>query len=356
MSITFANGTAYEQVPYTGPTLASGSFTLACRVKPAATASEQFMTLDMTGGSYAQLFIDNHGGAGPNNFAGFVTNDAFTIFAQATDPGVVSVGTWYHVAMTWDTTTTRLYVNGVLVNSVTPAATTRTGNWLNWQAVSDMSGSVQDAVIYNAALSADDIMQLYRARMPLRRTNLVEWLPMLTAPGLTDLSGVGGNANLNGTAPTAGPDDAAIPWGVGISPQAFRLAPTTPISASGTQLQTGSANVTSAKAVVASGTQLQTGAANAGLSKDLVASGTQLQTGSVTVTGGSIAVTASGTQLQTGSVATTLSEAVVASGTQLQTGSVIVTGGSSAPPATPTNGGQGRRFGNRLMPAFSRRG
>lgn len=384
MSILFAGGTSYQLVPWSGPTIASGNFTVAMRLY-ATTATllsdQQMFFLDTSGGATAVLFIDDHGGAGPKNWAGFVTNDAFSIFAQATDPSTLTLNTWYHVAMTWDGTSTRLYVNGALVATNTPAATTRTGNWSNWGAPGNFDGAVQDVVTYNAALTVDEIMQLYRARMPLRRTNLVMWLPMLTAPGLDNLSGVGVNAALSGGAPGAGNDLAAVPWGVGISPQAFRLAPLLAISASGSQLETGNVTVTLSKSAASSGSQLETGLVTAGLTKDVgLATGSALQTGLVNVTGGSVFLngaasgsqlqtgtvtvtlakdaSASGSQLQTGSVTTTETKQVVASGSQVEGGFVSVTGGSSGGGGSSNVvvfGGSGRRFGNRLMPALVRR-
>jgi len=382
MSVLYANGTASQLVPWSGPTIASGNFTFAMRVYATAAtllSDQEMCFLDTSGGATATMFIDDHGGAGPRNWASLVTDDAHSIFSEASDPSTLSLSTWYHLAMTWDGTSNRLYVNGALVNTNTPAALTRAGNWLNWAAPSNFQGAMQDVVTYNATLTADEIMQLYRARMPLRRANLVKWEPRFTNPGTDDLSGVGVSSAISGTAPTAGNDLAAIPWGVGISPQAFRLAPLTAITAHGDQLETGLVDVGLSKSAASSGSQLETGLVTAGLTKDVgIATGSALQTGIVNVTGGSVFLNgaASGSQLQTGAVAVTLTKDASAAGSQLQTataattetaqvvaggsqtenGFVSVTGGTSGSVVGGQNGGQGRRFGNRLMPGLMRRG
>ena len=261
MSIAFANGDSYQLVPWSGPTVASGNLTWAMRVFATATtlASDQQMAfLDTSGGATCVLFIDDHAGAGPRNWAAFVTNDAFTIFAQATDPSALTLNTWYHVAMTWDGTSTRLYVNGVLVNTNTPAATTRTGNWSNWGAPSNFQGSMQDVVTYNAALSVDEIKQLYRSRIPQRRANLVMHMPYITAPGLGNYSGVGNNVVYSGGgSPALGDETAGIPWGTPDSSVVIKKAAVNTAALAGNTLETG----TMLAALAVSGNQLETGSA-----------------------------------------------------------------------------------------------
>jgi hypothetical protein len=341
-------------------------------------SDQQVLNLDTSGGATVVMFIDDNGGAGPRKWAGFVTNDAFTIFAQATDPSTLSLNTWYHVALSWDTTSVRLYINGALVATTTPAATTRTGNWSNWVAPENFGGAMQDIVAYNAALTVDEIFQLYKARTPVRRTNLVMWLPMFIDRGLDNFSGVGSNVVLNGAAPTAGDESAAVPWGVGITGQPTRLAPLTAITAHGDQLETGLVDVGLSKSAASAGSQLETGLVTAGLTKDVgAATGSAVQTGLVNVTGGSAFLngaasgaqlqtglvtvtlskdaTATGSALQTASAATTETALVVAAGTQRESGLVTVTGGTPATAPPTSNGGQGRRFGTRTIPALMRR-
>lgn len=351
MSITFATGTDYRLVPWTGAAVASGSFTVACRVFPTTIAStETYIILDTSGGATAQMFIDTSAGAGPNNFAMTVSNDAFTIFAEARSPNVVTASVWKHLAATWDGTSVRLYEDGVLVATNTPAATTRAGNWQNWLSPSVLNGSIQDCVGYNAALNADEIMQLYRARMPLRRTNIQVWVPMLTAPGTDNLSGVGPNLILNGSAPTAGPDSAAIPWGVGISPQAFRLQTITTLTANDVE----TARLSAAALVVANDIETATLTA-AAAAATLDTETATLNAAALLTAGGVVSASVSIATGLTANGAASAQMTAVASlvASDVETASMASSGGGAA---GGTNGGQGRRFGNRLMPAFSRRG
>ncbi|HVV25625.1 MAG TPA: LamG domain-containing protein, partial [Candidatus Saccharimonadales bacterium] len=82
--------------------------------------------------------------------------------------GLYSTNTWYHLVMVWTGSQLQLYVNGALNYSVTP-----TGN--NWRSSTMtiigqdgtssanhyLQGSVADVRLYNRALSASDITDLY---------------------------------------------------------------------------------------------------------------------------------------------------------------------------------------------------
>ncbi len=78
----------------------------------------------------------------------------------------LTTGTWYFVAMTFDGTTHRTYVNGVLEASETEAGSIPSGsNALiiasNSGSSNFFSGKVDEARIYNRALSPDEVKTLY---------------------------------------------------------------------------------------------------------------------------------------------------------------------------------------------------
>ncbi|MGH7255973.1 MAG: LamG domain-containing protein, partial [Nitrospirales bacterium] len=81
--------------------------------------------------------------------------------------GHYDVGTWTHAVGTYDGTTERLYINGVLSNSFDAAVpglpqedASVIGYWPS--AVSDFfNGRVDDVRIYNRALTDDEIKRLY---------------------------------------------------------------------------------------------------------------------------------------------------------------------------------------------------
>ena len=75
----------------------------------------------------------------------------------------ISTGTWYHVASTWDGTTRKLFVNGVLKRSDTPGANNATAaNFhIGKTCCSEFfNGLIDDVAIYTRALSAGEVAEL----------------------------------------------------------------------------------------------------------------------------------------------------------------------------------------------------
>ena len=75
----------------------------------------------------------------------------------------ISTGTWYHVASTWDGTTRKLFVNGVLKRSDTPGANDATAaNFhIGKTCCSEFfNGLIDDVAIYTRALSAEEVAEL----------------------------------------------------------------------------------------------------------------------------------------------------------------------------------------------------
>lgn len=79
----------------------------------------------------------------------------------------IGTGTWYHVAASIDGTTVKVYVNGVLekeaAQTQTPTYSTEQGKIGNRNNNTDitMNGTLDDVRLYNRALSAAEIRQLY---------------------------------------------------------------------------------------------------------------------------------------------------------------------------------------------------
>ena len=81
----------------------------------------------------------------------------------------ISTGTWYHVASTWDGTTRKLFVNGVLKRSDTPGANNATAaNFhIGKTCCSEFfSGLIDDVAIYTRALSAGEVAELANSSIP----------------------------------------------------------------------------------------------------------------------------------------------------------------------------------------------
>jgi hypothetical protein len=156
-------------------------------------------------------------------------------------PTTLSANTWYHVALTWDGTTLRGYLNGA-PNGTSTGLTGARGNWADLQ-VGPTLGYLQDAVFYTEALSAAEITQLYRGRMPKRRTNLFAHLPCF--PGAAnrriDYSGNGNNFTDNGTPADSTIEGPQVGWATSAVRPTYHEADGSTVTFSGTATSTTAA-------------------------------------------------------------------------------------------------------------------
>ncbi len=125
------------------------------------------------------------------NVARFMTGNSWSGLHSTT---VLSTGTWYHIVGTYDGVTKKIYINGAL-----EASTALTGNiTTNTRSVqigsydssgtptAFLTGAIDEVRVYNRALSAEEVANLYR----------------LTAPTGTD-TGLVGYWSMNGQDTTA---------------------------------------------------------------------------------------------------------------------------------------------------------
>ncbi|HEC81506.1 MAG TPA: LamG domain-containing protein [Thermoplasmatales archaeon] len=89
-----------------------------------------------------------------------------TLYGVPTPDGFWTAGNWYHIAGTYDGSTVKLYVNGDLIDSVPASGTMQDygknvyfGRFTNKNAYTP--GIIDEISIYNRALSASEIQQLY---------------------------------------------------------------------------------------------------------------------------------------------------------------------------------------------------
>ena len=217
----------------------------------------------------------------------------------------LSTATWYHLAVTWDGTTVRLYVNGA-------EAANNTGTITSQPAITYMecgyvaSGSdvttIQDVTYWSAALTASQVQELYAQRQPKRRSNLVAHYPMWTGGTNTvDYSGNANNGIQNGTV-ADGTITAPAKWAGGRPQRIYIASGATNITAAGTTQTTGTATMTASAGLAAAGTTQTTGTASMTASAGLAAAGTTRTTGSAAMTI-TYAITATGLTRTNGSAA-----------------------------------------------------
>jgi hypothetical protein len=215
-----------------------------------------------------------------------------------------TVGQWYHVAITYDGTNARMYLDGALVQT---SAWNSTGapTGTNWN-FGQSNVELQDIILYNAALSDVEITNLRAQRVPKRTSNLVGWYPLFAGSNrILDFSSNGRTLTSAGT-PTDGADSAPAGWGTPSPRVILPAAGALSIVSTGTTNVTGAAAVTSAAALAPTG-QVQT-------------------TGTAALTKAAALAPAGNTQV-TGAVALTATVAITATGLTQVTGVATVTGG-----------------------------
>lgn len=168
------NGTSWDPSGHTGSALTNTTTALgatAAFVAPTATLTLMawIKPLDLTAGTthFALGFVDSGGNTDVAIFterADFGTSNVLQADIRiagnltAVNGSALTVGTWAHVAITFDGTTARLYKDGSLINSVTNGGTVSPGNAFyvaGWNAVSpyDTDVVVDDVRVFNTALT-----------------------------------------------------------------------------------------------------------------------------------------------------------------------------------------------------------
>ena len=116
--------------------------------------------------------IARKGEGSPNNYQLSVADGRATLYLDDSDGNgfrgdtALNTGQWYHIAGTWDGTTVRIYLNGVLDNDPPDSRTGTIGTdtrpvYIGGRSGTDLlDGILDDIRIYNRALGSDEIAQL----------------------------------------------------------------------------------------------------------------------------------------------------------------------------------------------------
>ena len=146
----------------------SGGITLAAWIKPNAVATQRVITKDYGTANGYELSLSNSGHAFVR-FNQATSGNTYRLDANASYP--TDGNTWVHLAATYDEATIKIYVNGVLDNSMATtftigmnhvdlglAADVGSGSGTN-----TLHGQMDEVRIYNGALSDQDIKNLWTA-------------------------------------------------------------------------------------------------------------------------------------------------------------------------------------------------
>src|SRR3954468_6694208 len=170
-ALQFNGSSSLVNVAHSASLALSSGMTLEAWVNPSANAgtgpNDGWRTVIMkerAGVGLSYGLYSNDGDSNPSRPAGYIRNNGTDV--EATAGPAVPLGVWTHLAVTYDGTTMRLYVNGVLRNSVTASgginastAPLRIGGntVFSVPGTEYFAGLIDEVRIYNRALSAAEI-------------------------------------------------------------------------------------------------------------------------------------------------------------------------------------------------------
>ena len=163
-SSVFFNGGGSTGVAF-NPSLNPNEFTVECWVKPTDSTVQYLVALqDRTTGSRTGYAIWKNNGGGAGFGMQWTSSGTNNPIINATSAAVA--GSSYHVVGTYDGTTFKLYVNGVLegsaVSTYVPASPTQPGFTIGSRNGSTTAPSyIQDVALYSRALTAEEILIHY---------------------------------------------------------------------------------------------------------------------------------------------------------------------------------------------------
>lgn len=302
-------------------TTALSTWTIAGWLNPTGNGSAETIEINGTAGAFINFDCRN-------NQCILDVNDNAGHSAALSSVSLISAG-WFHYTGTWDGTTLRLYVNGVQDATSATAFNFTGNNWSDMQ-IGPFDGQLQDGIFYNAAITANEVAQMYAQRRPARRTNLIAHITLLDLSG-TDYSGLGNNFTNAGT--TAGTSAPPAGWG-SAHPHFFTSGSTTNITVAGATQSTGAVTVPATASAASTGSVQTTGAVSIASSATLVVAGSTRSTGAAANTSAS-GLAAAGVVQGVGAAVVPSTSGLAAAGlTQSTASSVVVTASQGSMTAT----------------------
>ncbi len=175
---TFNGTNSWVSIPYQVlNNISSG--TIMCWIYPTAITNSTICVKQHDGvNTFAALTIGSYsssGGTITTGTAGTIywhSANSQTVAASASTSSIV-INKWYHIAVTFTTTTVMIYINGILnsttsTNGSIPVDATPTstsiGGWYSGGLISAFSGSIDDFSVWNTALTAGNIWAIYSSQ------------------------------------------------------------------------------------------------------------------------------------------------------------------------------------------------
>lgn len=277
----------------------------------------------------------------------------------------ITTGSWHHLALTYDGTNCRSYLDGALVNGPSAVSLGARANMNHLDIGFGGDFTVQSVMVLPQALSAAQIAEAMRLAPPAGVIPYA-WYPFVAGSPTTDQSGHahtlsgGGDSNGTNTLIVASGGTSATGSATVARSQVITAAGTTNstgsavfatlMTASGATSATGAASLSKSAQLVAAGVVQSTGSAQTAISFPLNAAGTTQTTGLAGFLG---FVVSSGSTATTGSASLGAAASITASGATTSSGSAALSG------LFPSGGSNpGRQTGSRqrlAMPFTGRR-
>ena len=201
-SIQNANASLYLPTgSYSSSTAIAGlsaGFTFGCWFRiTTINAVCRIMSNSEAGSTISTMGINGTGGNTALR-AGYYNGSSYI---GARSSSMLSPGQWYHGVYTFDGTNGNIYINGVLDNASTnsPSGSSTTSLRIG-DAVNGVRGNVSKAVVYNRAVTAEEVASIYAGNIPT--SGLQANYPLSEGAGSIayDTSGNGNNGTI--TSPT----------------------------------------------------------------------------------------------------------------------------------------------------------
>ena len=156
------------------------------------------------GVSWASIDYGIFRNSSASQFLGTINDGTNNMSGSGPKSSTITLGQWYHLVFTWNGTVSKFYTNGIETGSYnwTYSAGARSQNMALGKEVGGsvypLNGSIDDVRIYNRALSADEIKQIYQSSVYTRSFSVENVCRSTGATGEITGSGdscAGGSAN-----------------------------------------------------------------------------------------------------------------------------------------------------------------
>lgn len=184
----------------------TAGFTVAIWAKPGSMGLFQVMASKLYGAAVANswhLSLRQATGCADRFYYETTTGSSYPTITSA---DAVSIDRWWHVASTWDGTTKRLYLDGVLVQSASGTTLMDSGpiyvgsDWDNGAPAHLFHGALRDFRLYDRALGATEVAQLSAGKVsgpPPAVPGEVTALVLVDAATDTDIGPITSPATIN---------------------------------------------------------------------------------------------------------------------------------------------------------------